>query len=88
MKMYNFYNYFLLFLIASIFGWLVEVIFCLIKNKKIENRSSLIYGPFGLAYGIGALLLTLVLRGVSDKSMLYIFIISFLVLIEIPQKKI
>lgn len=77
--MSSFYKYFLLFLTASIFGWLVEVIFCIFKNKTFENRSSLIYGPFGFAYGIGALLLTLALKGLSDESIFYIFIISFFV---------
>lgn len=77
--MSNFYKYFILFVIASIFGWFVEVIFCLFKNKKFENRSSLIYGPFGFAYGIGALFLTLSLNGLRDSSIIIIFFISFLV---------
>lgn len=77
--MNNFYKYFILFVVSSVFGWLVEVIFCLLKNKKFENRSSLIYGPFGFAYGIGAVLLTLALNGIKNESIINIFLVSFLI---------
>lgn len=78
MKRSKFYNLFWIFMIGSVFGWLAEVLFAFAKHGQFCNRSSLIYGPFGLAYGIGALVLTLCLKDMKNKSLLQIFTISFL----------
>ena len=74
----KFYNLFWIFIIGSIFGWVVEVLFALVKYGHFYNRSSLIYGPFGLAYGLGAVVLTLCLTNLKNNNILKIFIISFL----------
>lgn len=77
--MENFYNYFWIFIVGSIFGWFVEVIFAYIKTRKFQNRSSLLYGPFGMAYGIGSVFLNWVLGSFTDSSVIIIFIVSFLI---------
>ena len=38
------------------------------------SRSSLLYGPFSVVWGLGAVLLTLTLHGLRDKSDRYIFL--------------
>jgi uncharacterized membrane protein len=53
--------YFLLFLIYSFLGWSMEVIIEMIKAKKFINRGFLI-GPYCPIYGVGAVLITLLLK--------------------------
>lgn len=56
---------FILFIIYSFLGWLVEVINCSIVEKKLVNRGFLI-SPICPIYGCGALLITLVLSNYKD----------------------
>ena len=56
------YRTFCLFLIAGFAGDLVEMIFWLITRGELTSRSSLLYGPFSLVWGLAAVLLTLVLH--------------------------
>ena len=53
--------YFLLFMVYSIAGWLMEVICKLISDHKFINRGFLI-GPYCPIYGWGALLMQLLLQ--------------------------
>lgn len=55
-----FEKYFLVFIIYSAAGWIVEEINCSIIEKKIVNRGFLI-GPICPIYGFGGLLITIVL---------------------------
>lgn len=43
------------------------MIYWYIRTGVIESRSGLIYGPFNLVYGIGALLMTIVLLNQKNK---------------------
>ena len=54
------YRVFWLFLMASFLGDLIEVVFWLVTRGELISRSSLVYGPFSLVWGFGAVLLTLV----------------------------
>lgn len=56
-----FYTYFLLFFTYSICGWIMEMIFTFITEKKLINRGFLI-GPYCPIYGYGSLLLCLLLQ--------------------------
>lgn len=58
--MYHFMYYFLIFIIYSILGWLMETCLCSFKQKKIVNRGFLI-GPYCPIYGWGALIIILTL---------------------------
>ena len=49
---------FLLFLIYSIIGWMIEVTFVSISSKKFINRGFLI-GPYCPIYGCGGLAISL-----------------------------
>ena len=55
-----------IFMISCIVGFLVETLWCLIKHGYIESRQSLVWGPFSVAYGMGAVVLTLALYKVKD----------------------
>lgn len=57
----NFYKQFWVFFIGCFIGVVIETIWCLIRFKKLESRKGLIYGPFNLVYGFGALVMTLAL---------------------------
>lgn len=55
-----FYTYFLLYFIYSIIGWFLEVGLAFYEHKKFVNRGFLI-GPYCPIYGVGCLLLTILL---------------------------
>ena len=63
--MENLSTYFILFIIYSFLGWVVEVINCSIVEKKVVNRGFLI-SPICPIYGCGAILITLVLSNYKD----------------------
>ena len=62
------YRVFWLFLIAGVVGDLVEVVFWFITRGEFISRSSLLYGPFSLVWGAGAVLLTLAFHGMDDQG--------------------
>lgn len=57
----NFYKILLICFVGSFAGVVVELLWCLVRNGYIESRSGLVYGPFNLLYGVGAVALTLCL---------------------------
>ena len=75
------YYYFLLFLINSFIGWLIEVIGKLIEKHKFINRGFLI-GPICPIYGHGCILMILTLSRYKDNPLVLfvnaIFICSLL----------
>jgi len=70
-------NYFSLFLVYSFLGWLMEVLWALIKEKKIINRGFLI-GPYCPIYGVGCLLLTTLLNNYKN-NIISLFILSIII---------
>ncbi len=68
------YRLFWLFLLSSFLGDLVETVFWLITRGQLISRSSLLYGPFSLVWGFGAVLLTLVFHKLTDQSAASIFL--------------
>ncbi len=58
---YNFIVLSALFLIYSFVGWIIEVMYTLIEQKKFVNRGFLI-GPLVPIWGTGAVLITLILK--------------------------
>ncbi len=74
----NFQEIFYIFVITSVFGWVVEFIFFYFRNHIFVNHSSLVLGPFCLAYGFGGALLTILLYKEEKSFLLKIFALSFL----------
>ena len=58
-------DYFLLFMIYSFFGWIIEIINFIIESKKVVDRGFLI-GPYLPIYGIGSLLMLTFLQKYSN----------------------
>lgn len=57
----NIYKLLLICFIGSFAGVVIELLWCLITNGYLESRSGLVYGPFNLLYGAGAVALTVCL---------------------------
>lgn len=68
----NFYKLFWIFFVGSFAGVFVETLYCLLTRHHFESRKGLIYGPFNLVYGFGALFITLGLYWLIRKSVLFI----------------
>ena len=66
------------FLIYSFLGWVIESIFRSIIEKKIINTGFL-KGPICPIYGIGALIMSFVLNGLSN-NLICLFIASMIIL--------
>ncbi len=62
------YRVFWLFLIAGFAGDFIEVVFWLVTRGELISRSSLVYGPFSLVWGLAAVLLTLVFHRMDDQG--------------------
>lgn len=58
-------DYFLLFIIYSFIGWVMEVFFTLFTEKKLMNRGFYI-GPYCPIYGVGCILILLVCSQYKD----------------------
>lgn len=57
----NGYKLLLVCFIGSFFGVIIEMLWCLVSRGYIESRAGLVYGPFNLLYGFGAVVLTVTL---------------------------
>ena len=64
----NFYKLFLIFFAGSFAGVMVELLWCLMRNGYLESRAGLVYGPFNLLYGAGAVALTLALYRFRNRN--------------------
>lgn len=62
------YKLLLVCFIGSFAGVVVELLWCLITNGYLESRSGLVYGPFNLLYGAGAVVLTVCLYRFRNRS--------------------
>ena len=74
----NFYKLFWIFFIGCFLGVAIETIWCLIKLGHIESRQGLVYGPFNLVYGFGAIAMTLVFSRMRKTNIFIIFILGAL----------
>lgn len=68
-----------IFAACCVIGFCAETLWCFIRHGYIESRKSLVYGPLSVAYGMGGVLLTLVLYHFEDCRWYTIFAVSFLV---------
>lgn len=69
----NFYKIALICISGSFAGVVVELLWCLLRNGYIESRAGLVYGPFNLLYGVGAVALTLILYRYRNRSSAFSF---------------
>lgn len=74
----NLYNLFWIFIFGCVAGWVIEGIWTLVKKGLLINHTALVIGPFNIAYGLGAMLLTTFLYKYRKDNNLKLFIIGFL----------
>lgn len=55
-------------IIFSIFGLIIETVFCYITTGVLESRKGLIWGPFCPVYGVGATILIILLDRYNKKT--------------------
>ena len=70
----SFYKLVALFFIGAFLGDITETIFCLLTTGVLMSRSSVVYGPFSIVWGLGCALLTLFLYRYRNKSDRHIFL--------------
>ena len=75
----NLYKILLICFIGSFFGVIIEMLYCLVTNGYIESRAGLVYGPFNLLYGFGAVALTVSLYKVRNHRAWLSFLGGFVI---------
>lgn len=75
----TFYKLFWVLFIGCFAGVVLETIYCLIQRGHYESRVGLIYGPFNLVYGIGALCLSGALYQFRNRGRVFSFVGGFVV---------
>ncbi len=68
-----------IFFIAALLGDIIEALFCRATMGIWMSRSSLIYGPFSIVWGLGAVMFTALLYRYKDKSEGYLFLAGTIV---------
>ncbi len=71
--MLSFCRYFLMFFVLSVAGWCMEVVLKLIELRRFINRGFLI-GPYCPIYGVGAVLISLLLSDFSAYPLVILFL--------------
>lgn len=56
------------FLVSSFLGAGIEMVYCYVMGAGWMNRSSVLYGPFSVVWGFGAVVLTVVLQRLAGKE--------------------
>lgn len=64
----NLYKLLLIFFVGSFAGVVMETVWCFATRGYIESRAGLVYGPFNLLYGFGAVVLTVCLYRFRNRS--------------------
>lgn len=72
----GFYKLAVLFFVSSFLGDITETIFCYVTGGVLMSRSSVIYGPFSIVWGLGCVLLTAILYKYRDRSDRSIFFVG------------
>ena len=70
------FKIFWLFLIGAFIGDLVETLFCRYSMGRWMSRSSVVYGPFSIVWGLGCAMFTALLYKYKEKSDRYIFMLG------------
>ena len=70
----GFYKLTWIFVIAALLGDLFETVFCRFSMGEWQSRSSLLYGPFSIVWGFGAVLLTVLLYRYRDRRDGFLFL--------------
>ena len=69
----SFYKLASIFFIGSFLGDIVETIFCYLTTGRLMSRSSVVYGPFSIVWGLGCSIATALLYQYRNRSDRYLF---------------
>lgn len=69
----SFYKLIVIFFIGAFLGDIIETIFCYLTMGELMSRSSVVYGPFSVVWGLGCAFLTALLYLCKEKDNWYIF---------------
>lgn len=72
----GYYQYIIIFMVASVAGLVLEMLFMFITAGRTELRVGLVWGPFSPLYGFGAVLLTIVLWNFRTAPVMQVFFVS------------
>ena len=75
----GFYKVFWLFFIGAFLGDIVETLYCRLTAGYWMSRSSVVWGPFSLVWGIALALATVLLYRYRDRSSSFLFVVGTLV---------
>ena len=75
----GYYKLFSLFLIGAFLGDITETVWCLLTAGRLMSRSSVVYGPFSIVWGLGCVLLTALLYRYRERSDSFIFLFGTVV---------
>ena len=70
----GFYKLAALFFIGSFLGDITETIWCWAVLGKLMSRSSVLYGPFSIVWGLGAVLMTVMLERIRHRDSVAVFL--------------
>ncbi len=74
----SFFNLFYIFILGSIFGYFIEVLWSYYRFRIFINHTAVVIGPFNLVYGLTAVALSLVLYKYKKDNIIKIFLLSFI----------
>lgn len=77
-KRESLYNLFWIFIVGCAAGWVIEGLYTYFKRGVLINHTALVIGPFNLAYGFGACMLTYLLYKHRNEGYWKIFLIGFI----------
>lgn len=72
----GFYKIFWLFMIGAFLGDITETIFCRITAGVWMSRSSVVWGPFSIVWGLAIAICTLLLYQYRQKSSIFLFFVG------------
>ena len=77
----NFFKLFWIFYIGCFLGVVIETIWCILTNGYFEYRTALILEPLNPVYGVGAVIISLLLSKMKKYTNLVLYFSSFIILI-------
>ena len=75
----NFFKLFWIFYIGCFLGVVIETIWCILTNGYFEYRTALILEPLNPVYGVGAVIISLLLSKMKKYTNLVLYFSSFII---------
>ncbi len=74
----NLYNLFWIFVLGCVIGWVIEGLWTYVKKGVIINHSAVVIGPFNMAYGLSACVLSILFYKRQTDNNFKVFLIGFI----------